>query len=119
MQNITRLVLDSEPPVPKPGLALWRRLILLSGRIPRGAGRAPRPVSPEHEPGPQDLLASLERAGQAVDALLAAPADGWFRHFALGPMDRDTSLRFLAVHNRHHARIAREIVAHAATSRAG
>lgn len=110
---ISRLVRESSPPVPPVGFAWRRRILLATGRIPRGRARAPEAVVPTEELDPDRLGERVAEAVDAVAALRAAAPDGWFRHFVLGPMDRDTSLRFVRIHNRHHERIAREVLAHA------
>ena len=108
--GIAAALAGSSPPPPRPGLALKRRMLILTGWIPRGRARAPAAVSPQVEPGIERLQALLEQADAALADAAQLPQDAWFRHFALGPMDRDTSLAFLAVHDRHHLKIVRDIL---------
>ena len=113
MSSILQSLGESTPPRPPRGFSLRRFAILRLGRIPRGRAQAPKAVVLDDEPEVVRLHELLESARELLAEAQRLPADAWFRHFALGVLDRDECLRFLAVHNAHHVRIAREVVASA------
>jgi hypothetical protein len=110
MQQIMRQLADSQPPPPRDRFRWPRTVILLTGRIPRGRARAPESVVPEESPGAARLEELLEACEQQLSATRTLPRGAWFKHFALGVLDRDKSLRFLAVHNAHHLRLVGDIL---------
>jgi len=110
MEGIGEALLASTPPPPRAGLALTQRLVLLAGWLPRGRARAPESVVPTAEPDPGALERHLSAAEELLRRVARADRGLWFRHFVLGVMDRDRALRFLAVHNRHHGKIARDVL---------
>jgi len=89
------------------------RLVLFTGRIPRGRAKAPAPTVPE-SPDPERLVGRLSE----LDALLASVAPrlvevhasrSTFGHPILGHFTPAQWLRFLDVHHRHHEKIIRDI----------
>ena len=79
--------------------------IMRSGRIPV-AVRAPREVRPPDDPGTQnDLLSELREASARFEAALrerqSVPVTMMHPYF--GGLDARETLRFAAIHTRHHA----------------
>jgi len=101
----------SRPPAPSAGFHAVRTAVMLTGRIPRGAADAPPGVVPEDGPDEAHTRALLDRAEAAAERARALDPGTWFRHFVLGVLDRDRALRFLAIHDAHHLRIVRDILA--------
>jgi len=94
------------------GPTRWGRLVLVTGRIPRG-GRAPAPTVPGSGAG-GDLSGRLEELGLLADGL--APripqihrSRSTREHPMLGHFTPARWLRFLDVHHRHHEKIIRDI----------
>lgn len=111
VNSVCGALVDSVPPPPPAGFSLLRSTMLKTGFIPRGRGRAPKAVIPTREPDGDELHATLERAEADLNAARELSPQAWFRHFVFGVMTRDESLRFLAVHNTHHIKIMRDVVA--------
>lgn len=112
LDAIDAILADPEaPPRGRPNPAGW--LVLLTGRIPRGRVVTRAEWSPE--------VASPERARQAVadlarrTAVLAARAGELVAarptrpHPVLGQFTAGRWLRFLAIHQDHHLRLARDV----------
>lgn len=114
--EICRSLLDAGAPAPG-GPTVAGRLCLTFGRIPRGRGRAPESVRPPSDVRREDLPAALDESGRLLVEALGADPRAWYRHFVFGVLDRDRSLRFVAVHNRHHLRIIADVVAAAGRRR--
>ncbi len=111
MIGICQSLIDSKPPPPRARWSLITSIVFLSGRIPRGRGRAPEGALPNQNISKQELLSMLERSGRLLTEASQLDADKWFKHFAFGILDRDKSLKLLHIHNRHHLKIIAEIVA--------
>jgi hypothetical protein len=101
-----------------PPLSLVGRLILLTGRIPRGKGKAPEWTKPTGD------YVELRRAVDAtargyrdlelvIDDLVRDPRR--VAHPSLGGLSRRQWLRFADIHHRHHEAIVRDIRAAAPT----
>jgi len=83
-------------------------IVFASGRIPRGRAKSPDPAVPSEGVTEDELRVLLDESGRQLEAARAAPPDAWFRHFAFGVLDRDRTLKFIRIHNRHHLRIVQD-----------
>ncbi|MDH3403645.1 MAG: DinB family protein [Acidobacteriota bacterium] len=98
---------------PLPPLTLAGRLVLATGWIPRGRGKAPAAVAPELA-SPAELAAQVLAVRALVTAALGSPerlADPRpvSRHHIFGGLSAARWVRFLAVHHHHHLKIIRDI----------
>ena len=100
----------STTPLPQAHLSLVARLVFLTGWIPRGRAIAPAKVVPQQETDPAKLLDLLEASERALTKAAELRPDTWFQHPVFGAVARDRALRFIAIHNRHHLKIAADIV---------
>jgi hypothetical protein len=115
---LPRLTAALGQPAPGPAsrLSLVGRLVLWSGYIPRGRGRAPEPTRPSDQPEPAALRTQLAAEVAAVEGLgehhgrLPGLATG-IDHPYFGRLDGAQWMRFLEVHHRHHAKIVTAILA--------
>lgn len=110
MSSVCDALAGSVPPPPREGFSLLRFIVLRTGYIPRGRGKAPRVVTPTRQADVQELRALVEKAESDLRAASGLSGETWFRHFAFGVLNRDQSLRFLAIHNAHHVRIIRDVL---------
>jgi hypothetical protein len=111
MVGVAEAVKRKRTPRPRWTPNLLRTMVLVSGRIPRGRAQAPREARPAPGLDEAGLASALSDANGTVRGLRDAPADAWFRHFALGVIRMRSVPRFLEVHNRHHLRIMGDIIA--------
>ena len=109
MIGMCNSVLESSPPPPPAGFSSARAFVFITGRIPRGRAKAPEAAIPRPDVEPADLRALLARSEELIGQVDKADSKQWWRHFALGVMDRDQTLRFVGIHNRHHLRIIADI----------
>ncbi len=100
----------STPPTPRSRFSLRTAVVFSSGRIPRGRGRAPDVVLPRQDIAPAELGTLLDQCERMLAEVPDLDPKTWFRHFAFGVLDRDKTLRFISIHNRHHLRIISDIV---------
>lgn len=90
------------------------RIVLWSGWIPRGKGRAPAATQPD-SPETDALIAEVETVQslfshsiEPPEALLEPQAIA--KHPVFGGLNRAQWLRFVAVHHHHHAKIIRDVL---------
>ncbi|MBI4605322.1 MAG: DUF1569 domain-containing protein [Planctomycetes bacterium] len=95
-------------------LTLIGALVLGTGWIPRGKGKAPQRVVPPGEARRREADEALRRSEDRLEAL--APhssrlrsAPGRVHHFVFGDLTAAQWLRMARVHARHHLRIVRYI----------
>lgn len=109
MVGICDALLASEPPVPRSSFSVPRTFVFTTGRIPRGRGKAPDSALPSPDIEATELIALLGRSGDLLGRVADADPGQWWHHFAFGVMNRDQTLRFVGIHNRHHLRIIDDI----------
>ena len=111
MIAMSRALMASDPPPPPSRFSLITTLVFLTGRIPRGRGEAPDAAWPQQNVTQEALVALLDESERACAAAKKSDRVSWFKHFAFGTLDRDKTLRLIAIHNRHHLRIISDIMA--------
>ena len=111
MIRICQSLVASTPPPPRSRFSFRTTLVFSSGRIPRGRGRSPDAVLPRQDISPAELLTLLDEAERILSEAHDLDPKTWSRHFAFGVLDRNKTLRFVRIHNRHHLRIISDIVA--------
>ena len=112
LDSLDRLTDGRDGPAPG-GRTLIGRVILATGFIPRGAGKAPGATTPAGRDA-ADLEAGLrrlaERFGELAEQLPLLEEAGWrCRHPYFGALDIGQWMRFMDVHHRHHLKIVRDI----------
>ncbi|RMH15779.1 MAG: DinB family protein [Acidobacteria bacterium] len=88
------------------------RLVLLTGYIPRGRGKAPERTRPSAEPqATYEELDQLRQRLAALDGELGRleRSRATVPHPFFGPLRPAQWLRFLDVHHRHHLKIIRDL----------
>ena len=110
MNEVCRSLVSSEGPPPPSGFNLVTSAIFLTGRIPRGRGKSPEQAIPGEGVTPDELETILGESERWLEKVGQVSADHWFRHFAFGVLDRERTLKFIRIHNRHHLRIVQDIL---------
>ncbi len=110
MIGICQSLVASTPPTPRSKFSFRTAFVFSSGRIPRGRGRSPDAVLPRQHISPAELSTLLDEAERILTEAHDLDPKTWFRHFAFGVLDRNKTLRFIRIHNRHHLRIISDIV---------
>jgi hypothetical protein len=95
------------------GIRLIGRVVLWIGRIQRGKAKAPERTNPSSEPGAAERRLARSRAGFAtlrsrgnLEAVRARLPHPYF-----GRLDVTQWMRFVEIHQDHHLRIIRDILA--------
>ena len=91
------------------------RIVLLCGAFPRGRGKAPERTLPtgvsvdELSTGFRDTRQRVEALGASLAFIAGAGATR--NHFVFGDLDAAQWIRFMVIHNHHHQKIIRDILA--------
>jgi hypothetical protein len=94
--------------------SLVGRVVLLTGVIPRGKGRAPESLQPTQRSF-EAIIEAMNEAHSMATALNESAVDlcnspTRMRHFAFGPLNAYQWIRIVHVHHRHHRRIIEDIL---------
>lgn len=108
--RITEMLATSDPAAGRPEFSLLRRIVLFTGIIPRGRGRAPAPSLPAPEISRDQAEQGLLAADRALERMAGLGPETWWRHEVFGAMGPADTRRFIDVHNHHHLKIIRDIV---------
>jgi hypothetical protein len=68
-------------------------------------------VLPQRDVPETELSTLLDQSEGLLTEAVDLDPNAWFKHFAFGVFDRDKTLRFIHIHNRHHLRIISDIMA--------
>lgn len=108
--------LEGDPELDSGGSpTLVGRIVLLVGAIPRGRAKAPERVVPKGTTA-EELLADSYRLRERVEALGSSlsrlqAATATRNHFAFGDLNAAQWLRFMVIHDHHHQKIVRDVLA--------
>lgn len=105
-------IAGAKEPLPG-GIKLMGRVVLSTGFIPRGVGKSPKAVLGEPLTGAQ-LRGSYAACRTAFDEACTREdlfVNAWpvAKHPYFGPLNAEQSLKFCAIHTRHHLALARDI----------
>lgn len=114
MLDLIDEILAGEATIGPQGPSLIGRLVLFTGWIPRGKGKAPQAALPRGV-SESRLLELIIDAGRRIDRLGGRldeieHATGRRPHFAFGGLTAGQWLRVIEVHNRHHLEIIDDIL---------
>lgn len=111
MIGISKSLRKSTPPAPRARPSLPRSVVLVMGFIPRGRAKSPSFVVPKPSMPQPELVALLDQSRALLTDASTLDRGTWFTHPFLGTMRRDQAFKFVLVHNRHHLRIVKDILA--------
>ena len=112
--GVSRIANQASPAEATGSITTIGRGILLSGRFPRGKGKAPKPTVPPDTVSRADLEKALARSRERYHGLEAeleaAAASSWkVAHPYFGMLDAAQWLKLSCVHADHHFRIIADI----------
>jgi len=95
--------------------SLLGRIIILTGAFQRGKGKAPERTRPKGMSA-EELEAKFRGIRQRVEALgdsleKIQALDATRNHFVFGDLSAARWIRFMVVHNNHHQKIIRDVLA--------
>ena len=108
--KVSNALKNSNPLVYRRKYNLLRSVIFVSGKIPRGKGRAPKSVQPPEVILKEDLFQQIKEARKHINEMKDLPANSNFKHPYFGVLNLKMAQRFLDIHTNHHLKIIREIL---------
>lgn len=87
-----------------------RLLVFILKKIPRGRGKAPKPVIPKGDITEVKIREALEIAKRNVSRVEKLEKNRFFYHLYFGNLDLKDTIHFLNIHTQHHLDIVRDIM---------
>jgi len=113
IKQITSTVAQSDPALFKQQFNFKRFCVFFLNFFPRGKAQAPKVVLPSIELNHQALEESIKHTYQALDYLKDCQTNQYFMHPIFGQLNKNQTIRFLAIHTNHHLKIIKEILSQA------
>ncbi len=102
---------QSDPKQYKWKFSLAGNYVMLTGKIPRGVGKAPKEVrSQERFFEEQHLLDRLAQAKAGVEGLPSMDDKAYFHHPYFGDFRKKKAVKFVGIHTEHHLKIIRDML---------
>ncbi len=111
INGVYQALQESKPEQYKPKFSFWRQMVMLTGVIPRGVGKAPKVVRPPEVIVLKDIEKQLALCEVSIRELDNLPENAHFKHPVFGHLNRKQTRKFLAIHTRHHLKIIKDICA--------
>ena len=108
--SIVNAVKASDAETFKSKFNLKKSIIFLLKAMPRGKGKAPTRVMPIELITKDGLLKNIEKAKEKIVELNTFDSNNFFDHPYFGNLNLKDTIKFLAIHNNHHAKIIRDIL---------
>jgi len=110
IKQVTATVAQSEPKLYKSKFNVKRFFVFLTKTIPRGKAQAPKVVIPVEEITIETLQESLKNTYQAIAYLKDCQENQYFMHPFFGQLNKKQTIKFLAIHTKHHLKIVRDVL---------
>lgn len=107
--GITQVLSESNQTDYHPKNNFFKWVIMTTGYIPRGKGRAPKETISEVAIHKEELMNSYQLALESVDKLPVLPKDKTFKHPLFGWLRLEQTIKFMGIHTHHHLKIIRDI----------
>ncbi|WP_164510826.1 DinB family protein [Nonlabens xiamenensis] len=109
LEGIIQMMTESQPIDYAPRRSILKWIIMTTGWIPRGKGRAPKPTVPKKLMSKEELLKLWNAVDDSVSSLSHLPDDAHFKHPLFGSMKKLKAIKFMGIHTHHHLKIIRDI----------
>ena len=104
--------LKNAPIDKKAKLTSLGRFCLFFKHIPRGKGKAPKQVLPPKIIDLKDIELQLEIAKNTLSQIADINKKVTFKHPFFGVLSKKQTIKFVAIHTKHHLKIIRDILKH-------
>ena len=101
---------NSDPAFYKGSFNMNKFLVYALNKIPRGRGKAPKVVQPVGDMVPENVLPMVEKAIEKVNVLASLQKHHHFPHPYFGKLNLNETVKFLAIHTKHHLNIINDIL---------
>lgn len=110
IKQITATVAQSDPALFERKFNFTRSWVFLLNYIPRGKAKAPNTVLPGKDIDSNKLEESIAHTYQAMNYLKDCQSNQYFMHPFFGALNQEQTIRFLAIHTKHHLKIIQDIL---------
>jgi hypothetical protein len=100
---------NSDPADFKPKFGLPKFVIMNSGYIPRGKGKAPKRVQTDEVKTAEQIQEELNESKQVLSNILSSNKKLCFKHPVFSWLNQKDTIKFLTIHTHHHLKIVRDI----------
>ena len=100
----------SDPEQYQPKFNLWKNIVMISKRIPRGRAKAPKAVRPKNDHTIESLRQHISNTKTQLGIFDSLEKNHHFPHPYFGQMNLKQAVKFLRIHTCHHLKIMREII---------
>ncbi len=107
---IVKATKNADPTLYKPSFKLFKTIVLLTGKIPRGKAKAPKLVTPNAVATTQMLVEKIELAKNYISELNGLHKNNYFEHPYFGHLNVKPTIKFLGIHTNHHLKIINDII---------
>lgn len=101
---------QSDPKDYQPKFSFTKLLIMSTGYIPRGKGRAPKQTLPQNELSQKELLSKLEKVKLEIDNWYKLDKNKTFKHPLFAWLNSKETIKFMGIHTYHHIKIIKDIL---------
>lgn len=109
LHDVTNLLLVANPIDYEPKWSFLKLVIMTTGIIPRGKVRAPKQTAPVVTYPKEDLKRLYNDTKAALNKLNTIPEVACFKHPFFGWMRKNETVKFMAIHTKHHLKILRDM----------
>ena len=111
IQVVIQAMIDSDPNRYKSSFNIKKALVMATGWIPRGGGKAPKPTRPEKEEMEEASLRSDFDETRMLMAVIfkKTQENSYLQHPYFGMLNREETMKFLDIHTKHHLKIIKDI----------
>ncbi|WP_136480424.1 DUF1569 domain-containing protein [Cognatitamlana onchidii] len=110
INRVTTILLKTNPKKHKRDFNLARSVLFPLHFIPRGKAKAPKVVMPPEIITLESLNQQLTEVKKQIDRTKPLPETSHFIHHVFGVLSKQQTLKFLAIHTKHHLKIVTDIL---------
>jgi len=110
LKQITKAIIESNPSEFEYKFSAIRIIVMTTGTIPRGKGKAPKSVTPQQIISKEELRQNIADLKHTMIMLDKTPKDHFFKHPVFGNLKYKDAIRFMVIHTNHHLKIIDDII---------
>jgi hypothetical protein len=110
LHSVADVLKNSDPKDYHPKFSFTKLVIMGTGYIPRGKGRAPKQTIPQNDLSELELLSQLEKVKVEITNLSKLNKNKTFKHPLFGWLNLKDTIKFMGIHTNHHIKIINDIL---------
>lgn len=109
ISKVIQVLKESNPDDFDPHSSFLKSVIMFTGYMPRGKGRAPKQTVNQNEINRTELKKTFKQVQSASKSVASLSNDKTFDHPLFGWLTKKETIRFIGIHTHHHLKIIRDI----------